>query len=281
MLEEQKLEGLNYYGGKHPNNPINHWISQILGEPRGLYMEPFAGQLGLLISRPESKNEIVNDAHSWVYNWWKQIRDEPKELAYLIDNTARSRQLFEECTHRQMEKIRDGYIANTVYDAWNLFVVCNFSVHHGIETRPGQYGVRFKAAKSYKIWEASTVGALSNRLKRVQIENVCATRVIEKSIDVEDSIIYCDPPYHTADTVAYGKWDLDFKLFADLVVVHKGNVAISGYGQEWDRLLKYGWYRHELDVKTPMTAHSKTAEPGRTEVLWTNFEYEPAQQTFL
>ena len=135
-----------------------------------------------MISREESKNEIVNDAHSWVYNWWKQIRDNPDELAYLIDNTARSRQLFEELTHRQMGLIRDGYFANTTFDAWNFFVVCNFSVHHGIETRPGQYGVRFKAAKSYKIWDASTVGALNQRLKRVQIENVCATRVIEKAL---------------------------------------------------------------------------------------------------
>ena len=281
MLEEQKLEGLNFYGGKHPMNPINHWISGILGEPRGLYIEPFAGQLGLLVSREESKNELVNDAHSWVYNWWKTIRDNPDELAYLIDNTARSRQLFEELTHRQMKSMRDGYIAQTVFDAWNFFVVCNFSVHHGIETRPGQYGVRFKANKSYKIWEASTVGALNKRLKRVQIENVCATRVIEKSLDVEDSIIYCDPPYHTADTTAYGKWDLDFKLFADLVMEHKGNIAISGYNDEWDKLLKYGWHRHELEVKTPMTAHTNNTQAPRTEVLWTNFLYRNTQPILL
>ena len=52
-----------------------------------------------------------------------------------------------------------------------------------------------------------------------------------------------------------------------------GKVAISGYGDEWNKL---GWYRYEKadsfsDIKTAV--HSK-----RVEVLWTNYDASSINQ---
>lgn len=48
----------------------------------------------------------------------------------------------------------------------------------------------------------------------------------------------------------------------------KARVAVSGYGDEWDRL---GWFRHERRSVVRVAVHGASA-PRRTEVLWTNYQ---------
>lgn len=273
--------GLPYYGGKSERGQINGWINDLLGPNRGLYVEPFAGMLGIMLSRPKSTNEIINDANSWVYNWWFWIREQPREFGRLLDCTPRSREQFEICARRQQKMIADNTAASTLEDAWTFFVVCNHSIHSGSRASPGQFGVHYDRKHGYNLWDNQDVMRLHARVRDCQIENRCAVKILEKTAPHDYTLIYCDPPYLTATTTPYGKWTLDKEEFTSVCAEQKGRVAISGYNDEWDSLLESDWRRYEKEVTTSMTNHTTSDIPNRTEVLWTNYEWQPVNAGML
>ena len=71
--------GLSYYGGKNPQRGVPHWINSLLPSTKEctLYVEPFCGMMGVLLSRQESFCEIVNDANERVVNWWRRHQGSP------------------------------------------------------------------------------------------------------------------------------------------------------------------------------------------------------------
>ena len=72
------LTAMKYFGGKS-RYQIRAWLNGLIPHnPRGLYCEPFAGMLGLLLSRPIAKQEVVNDLESHIINFWRVIGDEDK-----------------------------------------------------------------------------------------------------------------------------------------------------------------------------------------------------------
>ena len=54
----------------------------------------------------------------------------------------------------------------------------------------------------------------------------------------------------------------------DLLLVQQGQVAISGYGQEWDHL---GWTRSEKESRFVFNGETSISE-SRVEVLWMNYD---------
>ena len=266
------MKTLPYYGGKNIAGDINGWIMEILSqEDEKLYIEPFAGMLGILTARQPVQTEIVNDVNSWVYNYWKAIRDEPEELGRLIDATPRSRELFAECAEYQMSKMARNERADGVRDAWRFFVICFWSVHHGCRATPGQFSVTYSSKKRSPKYTSDNIRILNQRIKGVTIENRDALYIIERSIDEPQSVVYCDPPYKSADTSPYGKWHLDFEKFMDLCSAHKGRVAISGYNDDYAPLLNRGWFESDLTVLSAATSPGGYLQE-RVEKLWTNFE---------
>lgn len=112
---------------------------------------------------------------------------------------------------------------------------------------------------------------LADRLRDVQIERRDALEVLERVASVERAVIYADPPYSGADTEPYGA-DVDREKLGEILRIQKGRAAISGYGDEWDRL---GWRREEFEwsAKPGGAGMARGAVP-RTEVLWCNYEPE-------
>ena len=50
------------------------------------YVEPFAGSLAVLLSRPtEAKSETVNDRDCYLANFWRAVAEDPEETAYWAD----------------------------------------------------------------------------------------------------------------------------------------------------------------------------------------------------
>ena len=76
-----------YWGGKNPNwkYGTGSWIAEMLPYER-LYVEPFAGMLGILLQRKKSPMEVVNDLDGLIYSYWKCVRDYPNELGYKLIN---------------------------------------------------------------------------------------------------------------------------------------------------------------------------------------------------
>ena len=281
---------LPYYGGKNQKAGINSWINRLLGPSRNrFYVEPFAGMLGVLMSRTPARNEIINDANSWVANWWSQVRDNHEELAHLVDSSPRSRQCFEECVEYQSAKIAENYQACTVEDAWRFFMVVSQSMHHGVQATKGNFAVVYGDMKPYKIWRTYEVCQLNERIRHVQIEHCCAIGLLQRIAGMKDALIYADPPYATADTSPYGKWSLPKGDFADAAASQQGRMVISGYNDEWDDLLDRGWFKYELDVHSSMSAGALSGISAsdrselikRKEVCWMNYEYSAANHGLL
>ena len=265
--------GLPYFGGKHPRTRRCKWISATIGPtpPRHSYIEPFAGMLGVLLSRPPAPNELANDVNGWVVSWWRAVRDHPDEFGRLIAATPRSRALFDEAAERVHAGPCSG---NLLRDALTLHVCVDQSLTHGPAPSPGDWAAKFACSRGthgLNSWLAGRVPALAARLRGVQLECRDACAILERTRRTARALIYVDPPYRSATTAPYGEAArrIDWGRLADLLAAQPGRVAVSGYGGEWDAL---GWHRSELTVTfRPIGAQAGTPHRPRREVLWTNF----------
>ena len=74
---------------------------------------------GILLRRPRSHNEVINDLDGLVYNWWSVVRDQPDELLQKLEATPdHSRILYKECL-----ELLEQPIQCPVTHAWALAVV--------------------------------------------------------------------------------------------------------------------------------------------------------------
>src|SRR5207253_2855367 len=55
------------------------------------YVEPFAGSLAVLLKKPRSAMETVNDLDGDLMNFWQVLRDRPEDLARVCSLTPHSR----------------------------------------------------------------------------------------------------------------------------------------------------------------------------------------------
>ena len=238
----ESLSALPYYGGKG-RAEIRLWLNSLIPfEKQTTYCEPFAGMIGLLLSRPRAKLEIINDLDDNIANWWHVVRWHPAELTYLIERTERGRKAFDEAIAYLQEAEKEA-----VKWAWAVFVVLRQSFTHSFY-KP-HFAVHYKPTTglSGRSDLHKSIQPLSDRLADVQVENRCALEILDRLKDIEQSIIYCDPPYRKTDCNAYLHKEIAVDDFSNLLLEQKGKVAISGFYDEWDHL---GWQCHERERKS-------------------------------
>lgn len=251
------LRALRYYGGKSAHGGKGAWIAGHLPHAKG-YIEPFAGMLGVLLQRPPSSFELANDLDGRIICWWEAVRDRTADFEHLVECTPQSRQVYNWA-------VRNVDNADALQRALAVHIVLSQGFVPGMST-----GLR-----SWRRWRrlgSLDVRALAERLADVLLESRDAVDVLAEQVRYPDYVVYCDPPYHTADTDPYAA-DVDPDALVEVLRDAKAKVAISGYGSEWDGL---GWERRESRTYTTTTA--KGSGP-RTEVLWTN--YAPEQPTLF
>jgi DNA adenine methylase len=76
-----------YYGGK---TTLAGRIADLLPEHRH-YVEPFAGSLAVLLAKPPSPMETVNDLDGNLMTFWRVLREQPDDLARVCALTPHSR----------------------------------------------------------------------------------------------------------------------------------------------------------------------------------------------
>ena len=86
-MSEKGLKGLIWAGGKSSwGIGSGRWVARQLPHRR-VYIEPFAGMLGVLLQRPPARREMVSDLDGRIINWWRVVRDQGPALEKLLDNT--------------------------------------------------------------------------------------------------------------------------------------------------------------------------------------------------
>lgn len=249
---------LKYPGAK---NRLASWICEYIPEHH-VYLEPFAGSLAILFNKERCHIETVNDLNGEVVNFFRIMRDNPKELKRLIELTPYSREEYNlsyEAAEDNIERARRFCVR-----CWQGFGCANV-YHNGFKS-----GQQMHSPNPAKAWVelADTLDIAAERLKGVQIENLPAVELI-KRYNTKDVFIYADPPYlHGTRKNYLYKHEMTVAEHVELLETllnHPGKVLISGYDNELYNNMLAGWYK---------TQKKTQAEKGlpRIETIWMNYE---------
>ena len=94
----------SYVGGKQG------MAARIVGliQPHDHYVEPFAGSLAVLLAKPPSMFETVNDIDGDLVNFWQVLRDRPDELVKACALTPHSRAEFADCRRQSPDPVEQA-----------------------------------------------------------------------------------------------------------------------------------------------------------------------------
>lgn len=256
---------LRYHGGKWRIAP---WIISHFPE-HTLYVEPFAGGGSVLMRKPRSDGEVLNDLDESLINVFRVLQNPAtaEQLAHAIRFTPYARAEFNLSCVPTAEGV----------EAARRLIVRSLMGHGGVGSGRKQTGLRpergIHGVRPARDWSNYPPQILQfcARLNGVCIEQMDAFAVIKK-YDSPRALFYVDPPYlHSVRTTqTNGSKQLyphelsahDHHRLAELLHQAEGAVVLSGYhSTEYDRLYR-GWGRVEKRARADGGA-------DRVEVLWT------------
>lgn len=262
---------LRYHGGKWKLAP---WIISHF-PPHKVYLEPFSGGGSVLLRKPRSSGEILNDLDEVIVEFFRVVRDPASaaELARRVEFTPYARAEFEDWCY--------GEPTDAIDAAHRLVVRSHMAMSSkgiwqksGFDTRANGDG--FISRVNSLRHAPDTIRAVAARLVGVVIERGDAVTLIERH-DREDALIYCDPPYvrSTRGGAAIYKYDMSDALhsrLAEVLCQAKAMVVLSGYPSELYERLYSAWKRVER-------GHWADGGKASVEVLWLNPAAESALNT--
>lgn len=267
-----------YFGGK---TAIAERIAALL-PPHEHYVEPFAGSLAVLLAKPPSKMETVNDLDGQVMAFWRVLRDRPGDLERACALTPHSRAeylaAYQPCDD-ELEQARRTWV--------------NLTQGRGGQMR--RTGWRYYADPSGGASMTGYLGAYvarimpaAARLASVSLECLDALDIIRRYGQHPGTLIYADPPYpesvrarHTRGTVRGPQYRHELRTddahreLAEALSACRAAVVLSGYDSPLYAGLYGGWHRAEMGAQA---GNGVTGARTRTEVLWSN---RPFPQTLF
>jgi DNA adenine methylase len=253
-----------YFGGKMLIGPV---IANLL-PPHGHYVEPYCGSLAVLLAKPPSAHETVNDLDAELMTFWRVLRDQPAELARVCALTPHSRAEHQaayeiatedlEVARRVFIRLTQGRVGKLRKSGWRHFVA------------PGP-GI---GMPGYLDAYVDRMAAAVERLANVSLESKPALDLIAKYGADPGVLLYVDPPYlgsSRAESVDGYRHEMrDEEQHRELAAaLHdcRAAVVLSGYPSElYDLELYAGWDRHTMAASTGQGK----AWANRTEVVWSN-----------
>lgn len=255
---------LRWHGGKWR---LADWIIAHL-PPHRVYVEPFCGAASVLLRKPPSPVEILNDRHQRLVNLFRLLRD-PAQAARLAERlrlTPYAEVEYHACREPAPDPLEDA--RRLLVLAWQGHGSTGASASGRRVTgwRRGDRGGRANSAREWaELWRQVSVWA--DRLRGVFIESADAIKLIRRW-DGPDVLFYCDPPYPLATRTARGGYqhefsDADHAALAEVLRAVRGAVLLSGYACPLYAALYPDWPR--TDQRAIADAQAR-----RTESLWLN-----------
>lgn len=254
-----------YYGGKTTLGPT---IAELLPAHRH-YVEPFAGSLAVLLAKPPSDMETVNDLDGGLMTFWRILRDRPGDLERVCALTPHSRQEFAaawdvESAPDDLERARRVWVLLTQGRAG---IRTNTGWRH-FQTASGSTAGMPRYLDGY----VGRIAPVAERLHHVTLECRPALDIITRYGRHADVLIYADPPYLGSARSSGGylhemRGTAEHRELADALQACNASVVLSGYPSDlYDRELYPDWYRVEFAASTGQGG----IWANRTEVLWSN-----------
>lgn len=225
-----------------------------------IYVEPFCGGSSVLLQKPRSEIEIINDRDDVIVNIFKALRDHPLEMLAKIWATPYAKSIHNKKSDDAMEnaalaiaKAKQFYLGNQLTSTFSLDAT---TVPHK------------NKADVWSEWHERVLPAAA-RLKTVQILNEDAIAVIKRFSNNPEALIYIDPPYlgHEKEY----RHTIDYAALIESCKDTKAKIIVSEF-EEGALLWPSNWRRHAFKVtgRSAAGAHKKTKI--NSEIIILNFE---------
>lgn len=249
--------------------------------PHGHYVEPFCGSLAVLLAKPPSDMETVNDLDGALMSFWRVLRDRPEELARACMLTPHSLVEFRDAedvdsTADDLERARRLWVRLTQGRAGRLKQT---GWRHYVDPAGSTHGM-----PDYLTGYVNRMAAAAERLHRVSLECRPALEVIAWYGRSPGVLLYVDPPYldSTRASNAYRHEmgaDAEHRDLAAALRSCEASVVLSGYPSDlYDLELYPDWHRAEFASGTGQNAETWA---NRTEVIWSNRPFPSAQDSLF
>lgn len=256
---------LRYFGGKWL---MADWIiSRLPGHH--CYVEPFCGGASVLLRKPPSTVEVLNDVSGRVVNFFRVLREEPTELIHQLEITPMAADEYRECRTQkgdQVERARRFFV-----ESWQGLAGSNGDGRSQGWRRTNDRDV----ARTLK-GAVANLQQVSERLRGVAIDSLDWREVLQR-YDSPRTLFYVDPPYlpttrsRPSPSNGYGANDLTEAEHVELLEALCGveaAVMLSGYPSElYDDYLQE-WSTDEY--LNPKKMRCGNSEVSSVEVLWSN-----------
>lgn len=242
------------YGGKAT---IAKWIVSQFPEHR-VYMEPCCGSAVVLLTKPRSFIEIINDLDDGIMAMWQAIKSQPEQLAALVWATSYTSANWREQPVGDIDQaillMAQGaqfYNGNGNSSTW---AIDKCAAAH--KPSPEVWGDWFK-----RILPAA------NRLRAVELLHEDGLKAIERVYTNSDALIYVDPPY-VGHEKEY-RYRIDYPAMVDMLKTAKAKVVVSespaadSFFADWNRI--------QRDTPRRCGAERRGHCSNKIEVLYTNY----------
>ena len=259
-----------YFGGK---TAIAERIAALLSAHEH-YVEPFAGSLAVLLAKPSSKMETVNDLDGDLMNLWRVLRDRPAEFVRACAFTPHSRAEASQAEWDDpagldnLERARRLWVRLTQCRGGHTQRRTNWRYYQDPQGSP-------ISMPDYLDGYVARMESVVARLRGVSLECMPALDIIARYGKHPGCLIYADPPYLKGvrtytNNVGYGHEMLGESEHRELLkalLSCRSSVVLSGYASPlYDDLLST-WFRREIAAHA---GNGAAAARSRTEVLWSN-----------
>jgi DNA adenine methylase len=257
-----------YYGGK---TTLAERIADLL-PPHRHYVEAFAGSLAVLLAKPPSLMETVNDLDGHLMTFWRVLRDRPEDLMRVCALTPHSRAehqaAYDLDVVDELERARRVWVCltqgrgNTLRrTGWRHF------------QDPGRRGPT--SMPDYLTSYVERMRGAAARLAHASLEQRDALDLIADYGRHAEVCIYADPPYlgSTRSSRQYlveMSHDDQHQALAEALHACAASVVLSGYHSPLYDKLYADWHRVEIATYTGQGNHSADRNDRRVEVLWSN-----------
>jgi len=229
--------------------------------PHKIYIEPFFGAGGMFFNKPKAKYNIVNDLDSDVFNLFQVVMNNKEEL----ENAFYMMPIHSDL----LDYWKKNEETEPIKKALRFLFLSNFkpSGHQGtIDLNPENPKQNF----NYKL--ENTFDYLSD-VKFSNIDcnkfiNVTLKRVVSSGAKLNETFIYCDPPYlGTNDNYSNSFTEQDSEDLFNCLIETKCKFAMSEFDHPF--ILAQA-EKHKLNVI--IIGERQNLKNRRTEILVTNYQ---------
>jgi DNA adenine methylase len=248
--------------------------------PHRHYVEPYAGSLSVLLAKPPSKLETVNDLDGDLVTFWRVLRDRPEDLMRVCALTPHSRAEQQESYEPATEDLERARRVWVRLSQGRSNQMTRTGWRHYVDPAGTSIGV-----PGYLDGYINRMAAAAERMHRVSLECRPALEVIDTyGHGGSDVLLYLDPPYlgevrgGKNSTTSYTHEMKSADQHQELLEALRGlsaSIVLSGYTHPLYEAWLSPWHRTEFSAFTGTGNHATAASGQRTEVVWTNFEPHP------